>query len=254
MSKYFPIIFLWTHPRSVSSALERVMLQRGDMQTLHEPFIYLYYLGDANKTLLHFDPHFHGQAQHPQSYQAIKSMILDTAVQAPIFVKDMCYYVSKYIDTDKAFLREVKNTFLIRTPARSIPSYYKLDPEVSCDEIGLDAVYKHAMLVADITGEMPIIIDAEDLIRDPKGTLRAYCQALGIRFIEASLNWGDDALPKEWMHVAGWHTDLSGSSGIGRVQRAATSLDDAPHLRQLCDYHMPYYEKLRAHCLRPVKY
>ena len=46
-----PLIFLWTHPRSVSSALERVMLQRGDLETLHEPFIYLYYLGDARKSL-----------------------------------------------------------------------------------------------------------------------------------------------------------------------------------------------------------
>ena len=40
---------LWSHPRSVSSAMERIMLERGDLTNFHEPFIYLYYVGDGKK-------------------------------------------------------------------------------------------------------------------------------------------------------------------------------------------------------------
>ncbi len=227
--------------------MERVMLQRGDMRTLHEPFIYLYYLGDANKQLKHFDP----VPGHPTSYEGIKAMILDVASSSTVFVKDMCYSVSSYIGQDRDFLRQLKNTFLIRTPERTVPSYYNIDPEVTLEEIGLEAAYRHFELVAQVCGETPVVIDAEDLTRDPQGTMRAYCDALELPFVEESLNWDSDTLPPDWMPVAGWHTDLSSSSGIGKVAHSHASLDDAPHLRRMCDYHMPFYEKLRGHRLKP---
>jgi len=223
------------------------MLQRGDMKTLHEPFIYLYYLGDANKQLKHFDP----VPGHPTSYEGIKAKILDAAKSSTVFVKDMCYFVSNHIGSDREFLRQLRNTFLIRTPERTVPSYYNIDADVTLEEIGLEAAYRHFELVAQVCGQTPIVIDADDLTRDPQGTMRAYCNALELPFIEESLSWDEHALPEDWKPVAGWHTDLSGSSGIGSVARSRTSLDDAPHLRQMCDYHMPFYEKLRSHRLRP---
>lgn len=33
----FPIIALWCHPRSMSTAMERVMRERGDCRCFHEP-------------------------------------------------------------------------------------------------------------------------------------------------------------------------------------------------------------------------
>ena len=37
-----PIIALWSHPRSMSTAFERIMRSRGDLDCLHEPFMYDY--------------------------------------------------------------------------------------------------------------------------------------------------------------------------------------------------------------------
>jgi hypothetical protein len=246
-SKGFSTIFLWTHPRSMSSAMERVMWQRGDLKTLHEPFLYLYYLGDANKQLQYFDP----LPGHPTSYAGIKAMIQNASKSSDVFVKDMCYFVSNYIESDRKFLRQLSNTFLIRTPEQTVPSYYNIDPKVTLEEIGLEAVYRHFQLVTQECGQIPLVIDAQDLARDPQGTLRAYCAALELPYIEESLSWDNDALPEEWRHVAGWHTDLSTSSGLGKVQPARTSLSDAAHLQQMCDHHMPFYEKLRSHRLKP---
>ncbi|MEM7208572.1 MAG: hypothetical protein AAF434_12175 [Pseudomonadota bacterium] len=241
-------VFLWTHPRSVSSAMERVMLQRGDLQTFHEPFIYLYYLGDARKLLDYFDP----DPNHPTDYEGIRAMIMDSASRTPVFVKDMSYYIVDYVEADPEFLSHVTNTFLIRDPARTIPSYYRLDANVQSDEIGLEAVYRHFQTVRGLTGQTPVVIDASDLTRDPAATVRAYCEAIGLPFIPDSLTWDDNALPKEWMHVAGWHTDLAGSKGMGSVARAKTTLDDAPHLRDLYAHHKPYYEKLKQYALNPI--
>ena len=40
------IVFLWSHPRSMSTATERIMRERGDFDCLHEPFMYHYYIGE----------------------------------------------------------------------------------------------------------------------------------------------------------------------------------------------------------------
>lgn len=223
------------------------MLQRGDLETLHEPFIYLYYLGDARKSLEYFDP----DPGHPTGYESIREMIFKKARKKPVFVKDMCYYVANYFDTDSLMLREAMHTYLIRTPARSGPSYYRLDPGVTSEEIGLDAVYRHFDTVANFHGTAPVVIDADDLTRDPVGTLRAYCQVVGLPFLERSLRWDNSAVPKEWMHVAGWHHDLANSSGLGKVEQAIHSPEIAPELQALIDYHMPFYEKLRTYRLKP---
>ncbi len=224
------------------------MLQRGDLETLHEPFIYLYYLGDARKSLDHFDP----DPDHPTGYGGIREMIFEHAREKTVFVKDMCYYVTNYFAADTLMLREAMHTYLIRTPERSVPSYHRLDPLVTREEIGLEAVYQHFQIVAEFRGTAPVIIDAEDLTRNPAGTLRAYCQTIGLPFVEHSLHWDNSAVPEEWTHVAGWHRDLARSKGLGKLEHACQSEDNKPELRALIDYHMPFYEKLRTYRLKPA--
>ena len=244
-----PVIFLWSHPRSMSSAMERVMLERGDMTTFHEPFLYLYYVHDGKKRMPHhdIDPH------RPTSYPDIRSMILDAARTRPVFVKDMCYYVSDHIHADPELIRRISNTFLIRDPARSIPSYYRLDPGVTLEEIGHEAQYRYFERVADITGERPIVIEATDLADDTAGTMRAYCGALGVRFIAEALQWDGGELPSAWGDVSGWHGDLVGARGITKSKPSSgVGLDAAPHLREYYRHHLPFYQEMLAHRLPPA--
>ena len=245
------LIFLWCHPRSLSSAMERVMIERGDMATLHEPFLYLYYVHDARKRL----PHHDVDPERPASYEDVRSMILDAARTRPVFVKDMCYYVSDYILADEHFIRRMTSTFLIRDPGRSIPSYHRLDPGVTLEEIGCEAQYRHFERVRELTGRTPIVIDAADLAQDAAGTLRAYCQALGLPFMPRALEW-EETLPVAWRDVSGWHAALAGSRGITRPRRPSGSkdpgLEAAPHLRDYYEHHLPFYRKMRAHRLKPA--
>ena len=231
---------LWSHPRSVSSAMERIMLERGDMTTFHEPFIYLYYVGDGKKTLAYFDVH----PDHPTSYVGIRDMILEGAKDGPVFAKDMSYYISDYIEDDLAFVKRVTNTFLIRSPEKSIPSYHRLDPEVLSEEIGLEAQWRHFELVREVTGETPIVIDADDLQRDTEATMRAYCAALEIPFIPESLSWDED-IPAQWRHVSGWHGDLVDTKGIGTHAKKKVDVHSAPKLKAYYNHHLPFYLELR---------
>ena len=159
------------------------MLERGDMATLHEPFLYLYYVHDGKKRL----PHLEVDPRRPTSYEDVRSMILETARNRPVFVKDMCYYVSDHLHDDVDFIRRMASTFLIRDPARSIPSYFRLDPGATLEEIGCEAQYRCFERIGEVTGQTPVVIDAADLAEDPASTLRAYCRALGLPFIPEAL-------------------------------------------------------------------
>ncbi len=241
------IVFLWSHPRSLSSAMERAMVERGDLRAFHEPFLYLYYLGDARRPLAHFTP----DPAHPTSYTGIKRMLLEAAQGGPVFVKDMCYYVADYLAQDDEFVARVRNTFLIREPARAIASYLRLDPEVTREEVGLDSQWRVFEQVRRLCPGTPVVIDAEDLQRQPVATVAAYCAAIGLPFLPEALQW-ESALPADWGFVAGWHEALASSRGLGRAGvTPPPDLDAHPSLRPLLAYHQPYYERLRAFKLTP---
>ncbi len=179
-------------------------------------------------------------------------MVLQAAEQEPVFVKDMCYYVIDYVLDDSAFLTRVKNTFLIRDPARAVVSYYKLDADFTEEEIGIEAQYRVFERVRALQGSPPIVLDAFDLQQDPDATLRAYCAALDIPHRESALNW-DGPLPDDWQFVAGWHAGVAGSTGIvARKESAPVDLDAHPKLRRSYERHLPYYQKMRAHRLVPA--
>ena len=219
------------------------MYERGDLKVLHEPFIYLYYVGDAKKKLKFFeiDP------QHPTSYEAIRNMILDSAERGPVFFKDMSYYITDYIFDDPDFIHRVTNTFLIRNPRQSIPSYYNLDECVLSEEIGLEAQWHHFEFVQKITQSNPIVIDAEELQANTETVIRYYCKLLGLDFLKTSLSW-DRAVPEEWQHLAGWHGDLDQTAGIGNKQSQKRLVEDDPHLRSLFEHHDPFYQNLKKYC------
>lgn len=225
------------------------MLERGDMITFHEPFLYLYYVHDAKRRL----PHFDCDPARPTGYEAIKSMISSPAERGIVFVKDMCYHVADYIFDDLEFLRRITHTFLIRTPEKSIASYLRLDKDVTLEEIGIEAQHHHFEMVRKMTGETPVVIDADDLQRDPPATVRAYCRAIGVPFVPESLTW-HEAVPDNWQHVAAWHAELSSSSGIGPVRALPHERLEpavASKFEEFCAHHLPYYLSLRAYKLEP---
>ena len=134
-----PIIALWSHPRSMSTATERIMRERGDLVCFHEPFMYDYYVHRKVRQM----PHFNVEQGHPQTYAEVREMLLEQAQKSPVFFKDMSYYVMPHILSDMQFSESLVNCFLIRNPVATISSYFRLDPDVTCEEIGLEAQCLH---------------------------------------------------------------------------------------------------------------
>lgn len=249
-----PIIAMWSHPRSMSTAIERIMRERGDLDCLHEPFMYDYYVHRQVRRM----PHFDVQKDHPTSYGAIRDMILERAEKGPVFFKDMSYYVMPHLLDDSDFAGRLTNVFLVRDPIASIPSYHKLDPDLTLEEIGLEAQAVHFDAL-EAGGVTPPVIAAEDVRADTEGVIGALWQRIGLPHVARAFEWQREA-PKDWAQVGGWHGDVSSAKGIRPIsgeeiaaqQRKFDALaEKAPHLRGYLDHHRPFHRHLAARALRP---
>jgi hypothetical protein len=246
------IYALWSHPRSMSTAMERMMRERGDLDCAHEPFMYDYYVHRAIRVM----PHFDVRPDHPVSYAAIRDHLMARAALGPVFFKDMSYYVMPHILSDGVFAPHLVNLFLIRDPVASITSYHKLDPEVTLEEIGLEAQWRHFSALK-AAGGRPVVLRAEAVREDCRGTMALVWEAVGLPFSEAAFDWQVEK-PKDWDQVGGWHGDVSASRGIRPVNaeedREARDKFDAlakahPRMRDHLAHHQPFYELLRAEAI-----
>ncbi|MEQ8898488.1 MAG: hypothetical protein RID23_15485 [Roseovarius sp.] len=248
------IIALWSHPRSMSTAMERVMRERGDLTCAHEPFMYYYYLNVLQKPF----PGFDAQEDHPTTYAGIRDMLIGMAEENPVFFKDMAYYVLPEIIQDPAFMERVTHCFLIRHPLASILSYHKLDPQMSCQEIGLEDEWKLYQAVTQ-AGHDAVVIEAETVRADTRATMARLWERIEINFREEAFDWNKKT-PEDWEQVSSWHEQASSSSGI-RAADAEEMLrkeaefealaEEAPHLRTYLRHHLPFYERLSQVALLP---
>ncbi|MGI9308528.1 MAG: hypothetical protein ACR2P6_04650, partial [Gammaproteobacteria bacterium] len=247
-----PVIILWAHPRSMSTAIERIMRERGDIDCLHEPFLHYYYLGRSGKPL----PHFDSEQNHPTSYLETRDLILQRAEDTPVFAKDMSYYVMPEILDDTGFCTRIQHCFLIRDPLRSIVSYFKLDPDVELDEIGMESQWWHLQGLQQMGINNSVVLEAEAVQDDPAQAMRRLWEPLGLDFKEQALNWEQGSMPGDWEYVQGWHQNVSESQGIralseAEAEQAKAEFDllcaRAPQLMDYLQHHLPCYQRLRAH-------
>ena len=243
-----PIIALWTYPRTISTAFERVMMERGDFRVFHEPFSYLYYVHENTASIgqEHIDPN------HPKTYPAIKQMLLSTAEERPVFFKDMAAHCHTHLLGDASFMDRVDDTFLIRDPAKTIASFYAMNPDVTLAEIGCEQLlelFQAAELRAQRT---PVVVNADDLEDNPEGIMAAYCREVNIAFMPEALTWKPD-LPEEWKIWQKWHADAAGSTGIRKnVETFDITVESSEHLKTHYDHHLPFYQAMHQHRLAPV--
>lgn len=239
------MIALWTHPRSISTAFERVMMERGDMNILHEPFSYLYYVHKDASAIdqQYVDP------DHPTDYKGIRTHIEKEAADKDVFFKDMCAHGYEYLKNDDDFLKKLNNTFLIRDPAKAIASYYAMHPEVTIEEIGLAQLCGIFEKVRNFE-KAPIVVDADDLEDNPEGIIRAYCHTLDIPFIPESLTW-EPGHQSEWDIWEDWHTDAAQSKGIQKnVETFEVTVENNDRLKAFYEDQYPYYEKMYRNRLK----
>jgi hypothetical protein len=223
------------------------MIERGDLKVFHEPFSYFYYVhkGDATIPQEYVDP------EHPRTYPDIKQMILSAAEKGAVYFKDMAAHCFDHLVRDEAFIAQMHNTFLIRDPAKTIASYYALNPDVSEAEIGCEQLCRLFRRVTRIAQRTPVVVDADDLEDDPAGIVAAYCRHLNIPFIPESLQWKPEG-SRKWKIWENWHRDAEQSTGIVKnLETFSVTIDNSKFLKEYYDHHLPYYREMYRHRIAP---
>ncbi len=247
------VLALWCHPRSLSTAFERMMSERGDMTIVHEPFLYLYYVVQ-NPHLVIAQQLDRIEPRMLESFDEIVERIERVAESGPVFFKDMAVHVHnpKGYHADERFLGRLSNAFLIRDPERAILSHLNQNPDMTFEEAGYESQFAVFERVREMTGEEPVVIDAADLEDDPEGIIRAYCSAMDIPFIASALHWGATA-PSYLGEDDVWHADLFHTTGFeAAVEVLDTALREHPPFEEYRDRSMPFYEAMAAHRIRPA--
>jgi Sulfotransferase domain len=228
-------VWLWAHPRSRSTALERMMIERGDVTVLHEPLVTLV---DEGRFTVPGGPALGSVAA-----------IVEHAKSLPgtVFVKDTTEY--RFSDQlTPELVAGVTHTFVVREPSATIASHVAVMPDAGRADIGYENEWLLFDLVRRLTGAVPVVIDSDLLVQRPEPVIAAYCAAIGLAYKPEALEWeaGDRS---EWERTARWHQAAGRSSGFVTGAPEPVPLDG--HLRDYYDHHRPFYDRLVEHALRP---
>ncbi|MEP1535025.1 MAG: hypothetical protein ABJQ34_19100 [Paracoccaceae bacterium] len=241
----YPIFALWAHPRSMSTALERLMRNRPDCHVFHEPFLGKYY-NQIGKDVPGVE-----MAAFDVNYAEVRDRIVSQGEISPVFVKDMSYHVLPEFFDDTAFCDRLNHVFLIRDPRKSIPSVHKQDEGLTLNEVGYEAQWKQYQFIANRSPENELVVEAEDIGRDTETMMQRIWVFCGFDNCPKALNWEGKPFPKELRIVQDWHENLKNSAGIYRDERDpnavfSAAVGAAPKLGAVLEHHKPFFEKLRS--------
>lgn len=229
------MLMLWSVPRSRSTAFYRMMIERGDFTGAHEPFSHVAAFGNV-------DIGGRPLATAPAVLAELRSL----ATTRQVFIKDTTDRRHPEALADRRFLAEdAQHTFLIRHPRETIRSYLAVRRNPRIHEIGFEAQYEVYSEVSRLTGRDPVVVDADDLMRRPADTIKAYCAHAGIDFRPHALSWQPSDRPEWQGGFSHWFTDVAASSGLAAVpSRRSLDADQHPMVDTYLNYHLPFYQKL----------
>jgi hypothetical protein len=231
-------IAMWSGPRNLSTAMMRSFGSRSDTFVSDEPF-YACFLKTSG-------------ADHPMRDEVIVAMDCDwqsvmTALRgdppdgSPIwYQKHMWHHMAGPIGYDD--FDGFTHAFLIREPERMIASYLRKRDSAAFEEFGMDRQAEFFEREADRLGKPPPVIDANDVLNDPKNILAKLCLALGIAWDPAMLSWQPGRRETDGPWAPHWYGVVEKSTSFGPPERDPVELPaDAQRLADRC---RPYYERL----------
>ena len=260
-------VMLWAPPRSLSTAVERALVEHPAIQVSHEPFGVPHYWSSEAASSREA-----GDARSSATFASVAKQLWDAA-PAPgkqhIFSKNLAYYfaphclpaMSQMVNGDYS---QVVHSFIVRHPAKAVASlYYKscIDNEKTGythfdpAEAGFTAMWEILQHVEQQPSTPPcVIIDADDLLEDPEGIMTAYCRAVGLPFDPSMLSWEPGPVKELESPWTGWTDDVMASNGITRrAKRSKPPVVESlpPAVRDTIAEAMPIYEQMFARRLRP---
>ena len=239
-------IAMWSGPRNISTAMMRAWENREDTAVIDEPF-YAHYLVETG-------------VNHPGRDDVIAAQENDaakvaTTLTGPIpggktiwYQKHMTQHMLPGMPLN--WLDRVTNCFLIRDPGRVAASFTIQRPDAAAWELGFEQQARLFDHVCDRLGHAPPVIDAADVLKDPRGILGTLCVRLGIPFTDRMLHWPPGPRASDGVWAPHWYAAVERSTGFAPYRSHSDKL--TAFQQRLADQCRPHYEKLATFLLAPA--
>lgn len=233
-------IAMWSGPRNISTAMMRAFENREDCAVSDEPF----YAAFLAETGLDHPMRDDVIASQPTQWRKVAdAMAGPVPGDAPIwYQKHMTHHMLPGFG--RGWLGACTNAFLIRPPEQVLASYTQKRAEVTLDDIG---VVRQAELfdhVAQLTGKAPPVIEGAQVLADPRGSLTALCDALGIPFSEKMLSWPAGRRDSDGVWAPAWYDAVERSTGFAEPGKTVTFDDLSDGLKPIAEAALPWYERM----------
>ena len=233
-------IAMWSGPRTISTALMRSWENRPDTVVVDEP-LYGFYLARSG-------------VPHPGRDEIMRSMscswreVLAEICSAPLPAGKTVYYQKHMThhllpEVDRGSLRGLRHAFLIRDPRQLLASYARVRAEPVLADLGLAQQVEIFRLFGGP------VVDAADILRQPRKMLEALCAALDVPFDPAMLSWPAGPRPTDGVWARYWYDGVRRSTGFGPYRESAADLSSA--LEPLAAQCQLFYDEMFTHRLVP---
>ncbi|KAG2433280.1 hypothetical protein HXX76_008347 [Chlamydomonas incerta] len=216
--------------------------QRADTAVLDEP-LYASYLTVTGLPRPYRDLVL--AAQPTDGNAVVRDQLLAPRSRPVLYAKHMGKH--KLGITGELFKR-AQHMILVREPYGVLQSFSAV-LEPTQQELGYTALLE---IVSEmrVQGRAPIVINSDELIRQPEGVLRALCAALGLAWDPAMLSWAAGPKPYDGCWASWWYRNTHKSTGFDvEVRDARKPLP--PSLKPLLAECYPLYDTLSRLALRP---
>ena len=255
---------MWSGPRNISTAMMRSWGNRSDCVVVDEP-LYAYYLHVARK------PHpgmeeviAAGQtdwrkvvAQLTQSSRHTPSAVARDGTSMPndgtrsvpatiYYQKHMTHHLLPQMGRE--WLAQLTNCFLIRHPREVLTSYTKVVETPELEDTGFPQQTEIFEIVREQTGRVPPILDAADVLKNPRRMLGLLCDVVGVEFQEAMLSWPPGPRQTDGVWAKYWYAEVEKSTGFRPYQPKQIDLPE--RLQAIYEQCVEHYERLHPHRLR----
>ncbi len=241
-------IAMWSPPRARSTMMMRVFEALG-CAVFDEPF-YPYWLKALNKIS---DPGFEAAVEnHETDWRRVIDLVLGSIPDEREWYYQKHMAIHMLDDVDLTWMREMRNCFLIRNPAEVIVSmadFRTLKPGGSQDVeeaarlVGIPQLRRIFDLACEVSGGIPPIIDANDVLKNPKQILGGFCDMIGMDFDpQKSIRWAPGRHECDGAWADAWYGKVYETTCLGRYKPKLLTVP--PELQPVVDYCMPVYEHI----------
>ena len=231
---------MWSGPRNISTALLRSFSNRDDTIVYDEPF-YSYYLKETN---LNHPMRDEILEYYPTSEnEIIKSILRDE--KKIFYQKHMTHHILK--KTNISWLNKGTNCFLIRHPSKVINSYIKKNKLIDLNDIGIQQQYNLYKYVKKNISEKIIIINADELLKNPKTYLKKFCKIINIEFSEKMLSWQKGDIKDFGIWYKHWYSNIINSSGFNLPKIIDHKVSD--QYKSIYNKSLEIYEIMNKHSI-----